>query len=405
MGLRRALLAMLLAIMLVAPLAGADQARAQGGSPPGAVRAIFQKMTPEERIGQLFLVAFNGTETGDKSQIYDLIVNHHVGGVVLSAASDNFVEAPNTVQAAYELARNLQELEWNTGLNPPLDPRTDQPIAHQYVPLFISLAQDGDGPPGDQILNGLTPLSSEMSIGATWSPDLASQTGAVMGSELSALGINLYFGPSLDVLENPNPTPQNDPGVSVFGGDPYWVGLMGSAYITGLHTGSGNKLLVVAKHFPGRGSADRADELEVATVRKSLDELKQVELSPFFAVTGDATTPASTTDGLLLSHIRYQGFQGSIRATTKPVSFDAQALASILSLKEFDSWRQNGGIVISDNLGTRAVKQFYSTGTDFPARTLAILYPAMLRTLTRRPWRYWPFLRRSIATTQPLRSA
>ena len=64
----------------------------------------------------------------------------------------------------------------------------------------------------------------------------------------------------------------------------------------------------------------------MATVRKSLEELKQVELAPFFAVTGDATSPESTTDGLLLSHIRYQGFQGNIRATTKPVSFDAQAL-------------------------------------------------------------------------------
>src|SRR5512142_644842 len=103
MGLRRAFQALLLATILPGLLAGVGQARAQGGSPPGAVRAVFQKMSPEERIGQLFLVAFNGTDTSDKSQIYDLIVNHHVGGVVLSAADDNFVAAPNTVAAAYQL--------------------------------------------------------------------------------------------------------------------------------------------------------------------------------------------------------------------------------------------------------------------------------------------------------------
>ncbi|HTP01755.1 MAG TPA: glycoside hydrolase family 3 N-terminal domain-containing protein, partial [Anaerolineales bacterium] len=374
MGLKRLLPAALLALLaftILFPLSGAQPARAQGGGPPAAVRVAFQKMTPEERIGQLFLVAFNGSDIGDQSQVYDLIVNHHIGGVVLSAGNDNFVAAPNTLTAAYGLTRDLQEVEWNTALNPPLDPRTDQPVPHQYVPLLIGISQDGDGPPGDQILSGLTPLPSEMSIGATWSPDLASQAGAVMGSELSALGVNLYFGPSLDVVQTPNPTPLNDTGVSVFGGDPYWVSMMGSAYITGLHTGSGDRLLVVAKHFPGRGSADRADELEIATVRKSLDELKQVDLAPFFAVTGGAATPASTTDGLLLSHIRYQGFQGNIRATTKPVSFDAQALSTILGLKEFDTWHQQGGLIISDNLGTRAVKQFYSTGTDFPARTVA----------------------------------
>ncbi len=97
-------------------------------------------------------------------------------------------------------------------------------------------------------------------------------------------------------------------------------------------------LLVIAKHFPGSGSADRSNEQEVATVRKSLDQLKQIELAPFFAVTGERDPAARSwaiTDGLLVSHIRYQGFQGNIRATTRPVSFDAQALSSILSLPQF----------------------------------------------------------------------
>lgn len=371
MELRRAALNGALVLLMLGALVGAGDVRAQGGGPPPAVRAVYDKMSVEERVGQLFLVTFNGTDTTDKSQIYDLIVQHHIGGVVLTAANDNFVAAPDTVSAAAQLVSSLQQIEWDTALNPPFDPKTDQPVPHEYVPLFVGMSEDGDGPPGDQILSGLSPLPSEMAIGATWSPDLASETGAVLGKELSAVGINMYFGPSLDVLENPKPTANNDAGTSVFGGDPYWVSVLGSAYITGLHTGSNNRLLVVADHFPGRGSADRANDLEVATVRKSLDQLKQVELAPFFAVTGDATTPEGTTDGLLLSHIRYQGFQGNIRATTKPVSFDAQALSSILALTEFDSWRQKGGVIVSDSLGTKAVKQFYSTGTDFPARTVA----------------------------------
>ncbi|HEX8992919.1 MAG TPA: glycoside hydrolase family 3 N-terminal domain-containing protein, partial [Anaerolineales bacterium] len=371
MGIKRILPAFLLGALFFSLIGGVEQVQALGGPPPAAVRALYQKMSVEERVGQLFLVTFTGTDTGDKSQIHDLIANHAIGGVVLTAANDNFVAAPNTVGAAYQLISSLQQVEWNSTVSPPLDSHTGQPVPHQYVPLFIAVAQDGDGPPGDQILSGLTSLPSEMALGATWSPELARQTGVVMGSELAALGINMYLGPSLDVLENPNPTPNNDPGVTDFGGDPYWVSVMGSAYVAGLHNGSAGRLLVIAKHFPGRGSADRADELEVATVRKSLDELKQVDLAPFFAVTGDATSSASTADGLLVSHIRYQGFQGNIRATTKPISFDAPALSSILAIKQFDSWRQKGGVIVSDSLGTRAVKQFYSTGTDFPARTVA----------------------------------
>jgi beta-N-acetylhexosaminidase len=371
MGLKRSLLALVLSALVVGTASRAGYVPATNSLPETAAQQALDQMTPEERIGQLFLVTFTGTDTGDTSQIYDLIANHHVGGVVLLAGNDNFSAAPNTASGAFQLTRSLQQIEANTVTNATPGAGTSQPSTHEYVPLLIGVSQDGDGSPGDQILNNLTPLPSEMSIGATWSPDLANKVGAVMGQELSTLGINLYFGPSLDVLETPNPIPANDLGSDVFGGDPYWVSIMGSQYISGLHTGSAGKLIVVAKHFQGRGSADRASEDEVATVRKSLDELKQIELAPFFAVTGDAASPESTTDGLLLSHIRYQGFQGNIRATTKPVSFDAQALSSILGLPEFDSWRQKGGVIVSDSLGTKAVRQFYSSGTDFPAITVA----------------------------------
>jgi beta-N-acetylhexosaminidase len=336
------------------------------------VEALFEIMTPEERVGQLFLVTFQGTDTGSTSRIYDLIVNQHVGGVVLLAGNDNFVAAPDTATAARDLSRGLQRLEWTSTLRPPSDPITGKPESRAYAPLFIASIQDGDGAPGDQILSGLTQLPSPMALGATWAPELAREVGAISGRELAALGINMYFGPSLDVLENPNTMSANDLGASVFGGDPFWVSLMGSAYLNGLHEGSGNRLLVIPKFFPGRGSSDRLGDEEVATVRKSLEELKQIELAPFFAVTGGAPeSEGSRADGLLLSHIRYQGFQGNIRATTRPVSFDAQALASILSLPDLATWREAGGLIVSDNLGTNAVRHFYSTGTEFPARTVA----------------------------------
>ncbi|HND50419.1 MAG TPA: glycoside hydrolase family 3 N-terminal domain-containing protein, partial [Anaerolineales bacterium] len=163
-----------------------------------------------------------------------------------------------------------------------------------------------------------------------------------------------------------------DLGTRVFGGDPFWVGEMARAYINGLHTGSNGNMLVIAKHFPGAGGADRLPQEEVATVRKSLEQLKQVEFAPFFAVTGNATLPSETVDGLLVSHIRYQGFQGNIRATTRPISFDQQALGQIMALPELAGWYSNGGLLVSDNLGTTAVHEFYAAGGgQFQARIAA----------------------------------
>ena len=240
-------------------------ARAQTATPPPAVLAILNSMSPEERVGQLFLVTFTGTDTGENSQIHNLMTEYHIGGVVLLAENDNFVSAPETVAQAHALINNIQQLEWDTSKNPAAIVQGSESTS-AYVPLFVGIAQEGNGSPTDQILSGLTPLPSEMAIGATWSTELARRVGEVRGRELAALGINLYLGPSLDVLEAPSIS-GGDLGTRVFGGDPFWVGEMGRAYMSGLHTGSGNQLRVIAKHFPGVGGSDRLPEEEVSTVK------------------------------------------------------------------------------------------------------------------------------------------
>jgi len=346
-------------------------AHAQTPEPPAEVKIAMNSMTPEERVGQLFLVTFKGVDTSEASQVYSLVLQHHVGGVILQASNDNFAASPQTVAEAHALIQRLQQLEWDGASGAVQNPDTGKTSRSVYVPLFIGMAQPSNDAPSDQIFTGLTPLPSEMAIGASWSTELASQAGQVEGSELAALGVNFYLGPSLDVLESPTSRAGGSLATRVFGGDPYWVGEMGRAYISGLHSGSGNRMLVIAGHFPGRGGSDRLPEEEVSTVRKSLEQLKQIELAPFFAVTGNAAAPESAADGLLISHIRYQGFQGNIRATTRPVSFDAQALATILALPQFITWRDTGGLIVSDDLGTRAVREFYASGDDFSARLAA----------------------------------
>jgi beta-N-acetylhexosaminidase len=326
-------------------------------------QALLNQLTPEERVGQLFLVTFTGPEAGIGSEtgakIYDLIVNYHIGGVVLKAANDNFVGLDQTLLIAQSLTDQLQRDEFSASQEQQINPDTNEPYTPAYVPLFIGISQEGDGYPYDQILNGLTPLPSQMALGATWDTDLSQRVGNVLGKELSELGFNLLLGPSLDVLEVPSSDSGGDLGVRTFGGDPFWVGALGQAYIKGIHEGSSGKIVVAAKHFPGFGGSDRLPEEEVATVRSSLEQLKQIDLAPFFAVTGNAPDAESKTDALLVSHIRYQGFQGNIRATTRPVSFDPQAFSQLITLPAFDAWRQTGGVMISDNLGSRAVRRFY----------------------------------------------
>lgn len=336
---------------------------------------IFAELSPEERVGQLFLVTFLGDTAVPGSDIVDLVQNYHIGGVVLTAENNNITgygdPAAVPVQVA-ELVNDLQYWAMDGELqSSELAPPTVAP-ANTAVPLFIATNHEGDGYPYSEIWNGLSDIPSNMAVGATWQPSHAQAVGSVVGQELSALGINMLLGPSLDVLEDPSPINRNELGVRSFGGDPYWVGLMGQAYISGVHEGSNGRMAVIAKHFPGYGSSDRLLHNEIPTVRKSLEQLSQVELAPFFAVTGLANEPEAVTDGLLTTHIRYQGFQGNIRATTNPVSFDPQALAALMQLNAISQWRTEGGIIVSDKLGVNAVERFYDdTGQTFPHRVIA----------------------------------
>jgi beta-N-acetylhexosaminidase len=331
---------------------------------------MLSRLSVEEKVGQLFLVTIDGATIEENSPIKDLIQNYHIGGVLLNRTNNNFTSQDTSIKQTYDLINNIQQLEWTSTKNFIANPQ--EALINDYVPLFMGISQPGDLYPDDQIINGLTPLPSQMAIGATWDTTQAEETGILLGKEIAALGFNLIINPSLDVIESPYAEGKGDLGVQTFGGDPFWVGEMGKAFVSGLHIGSIGKLAVIAKNFPGRGGSDRLPEEEVATVRKSLEQLKLIELAPFFDVTDATNSPQNAiVDGLLLSHIRYQGFQGNIRATTKPVSFDQTAVEQLMTLNPFAAWRQNGGILVSDDLGSPAVKKFFSPTGSFDARQIA----------------------------------
>lgn len=358
---RRALGLVMALSLLLAMLPVSAQART-----PSQADALLASMSPAEKVGQLFLITFNGSNVSEGSALLDLIKTHHIGGFVLRADHDNFT-GTDTLSAAYGLIAAMQTAAWEKSQPAPNTALSGSLPA--YVPLFIGIEQTGNS--ASQILTGLSDQPSQMTLGATWSPSLAEQAGQVIGSELSALGFNLFLGPNLDVAETTSMETASYSGADIYGGDPYWVGEIGRAYITGIHAGSQNRISVIARHFPGLGSADRPPDEEVATVRKSLEQLKQIELAPFFAVTS-AEDFSARADGIIVSHIRFQGFQGNIRATTRPISFDATALSQLLAVEPLASWRGSGGLTVSHSLGSKAVRSFFDpTGSTFDANTIA----------------------------------
>jgi beta-N-acetylhexosaminidase len=321
-----------------------------------AVQTIIAAMSPQERVGQLMMVTFEGSYLGQDSDIARLINDYHIGGVLLLAENDNINGRYATPGRVASLTSGLQRITYQAA----------QDQNNAYLPLLIATEQHGDGLPDTQLIVGTTPLPSYMALGATWIPEYAYQVGQVSGQELSAMGINLLLGPSLDVATAG--AGDNDIlGVQTFGGEPYWVGRMGTNYIQGLRAGSQGRLLIVAQHWPGLGASDRELNQEVPVVPRSAEELRRVDLVPFFAVTGGASDPSQQVDGLQCANLRYQG--ESLRAETRPVCVDEAAFRTVMDQAGYGDWRDEH-IIVSDALGTRALRRWYNID-PFPHRQVA----------------------------------
>lgn len=330
------------------------------------IDAIMDQLSVEEKVGQLFLVSFVGQNATPADAIAELILEYKIGGVVLMEVNNNIDnDAEDTPAQVANLTNQLQNRAYEAT-------RHATPDGDFFLPMFISVDHEGDAFPNSRLRSGFTPIPSAMALGATWSPSNVEAVGAIIGQELAAVGINMLLGPVIDVLEKPHPEGSGDINIRAFGGSPFWVGQMGRAYIRGVHQGSGGRVLTVAKHFPGHGASDRLPDDEVATVNKSLDELQQSDLVPFFAVTrSDPADPLGVTDAMMPSHIRYRGFQGDVSQLTRPISLDREGMDAFMALPPLTDWREEG-LIVCDSLGVQAVKSYYDPAMEsFPAKQIA----------------------------------
>ena len=331
-------------------------ARAQGPGEAAIIQQTIDRMTVDEKIGQLFLVTFQGADASATSDIAQLIRDYHIGGVVLSAGAGNVRNEQDTPRKTAELTNSLQRLALDASKNSP-------------VPLFLAVSQEGDGYPNTTLRSGFTPLPSAMALGATWRESNSQAAGRIAGQELASVGVNMLLGPSLDTLTAPGRVQAADLGVRSFGGSPQWVGRLGRAYIQGVHQGSVARVVTIARHFPGIGVSDRSPEDEVATVERAQADLRRLDLAPFLTVAaGPANVAADTTDGLMTALVRFRALQGG---ASRPIALDAQGLQGLLALPDLATWRERG-LLVSDALGAPAVRKSYDPSLQtFNPKTIA----------------------------------
>lgn len=368
-----------------------DPARAQSAADPAAnpvadseslsteatVEMLLASMTVADRVGQLFVVPFQGSSVRQSDAVVRLVHDFRVGGVVLTEQNGNIDNAPgsNTPRQVISLTNQLQALPW--GLYAPRgelpSDSADIPADHWVrlpdpmleagvgIPLLIGVLQTDADRSAPVLRNGFTAMPNQLAVGAVWDPAYAQALGTILGQELAAVGINMLLGPSLDVLYQPGRQPAGIPAISTYGSDSWWVAENGVAFIQGIADGSDGRVLSVPGHFPGQGGSDRNLDRELATIQRSLSDLQRNELLPFARAVQTRREPDDAQPGpavgLLTSHIRYSGFLSS-RERTPPISLAPQ-LEEIVALDAFADWRTGGGLLMSGRLIVPSLDAYY----------------------------------------------
>ncbi|MDG4789047.1 glycoside hydrolase family 3 protein [Micromonospora sp. WMMD1102] len=127
-----------------------------------------------------------------------------------------------------------------------------------------------------RISEGVTNLPSPMAFGAAGDPALTESAWRAAGTELAALGVNVDFAPSADVLEANSKVI----GSRSYGSDPKAAAAQVGAAVRGLQDAGVGATL---KHFPGHGqtAADSHKGLPVVTADRK--KLESTALPPFAA--------------------------------------------------------------------------------------------------------------------------
>ena len=276
------------------------------------VDAILGRMTLEEKVGQVIFGFFRGPFL--TPELEEMIRDYHLGGVILYSISGNIV---NPMQVAM-LVNAIQYCAEKS----------------QQLPLMISIDQEGGLV--ERLTEGVTVFPGNMALGATRSIELAKKTAEITARELRILRITMNYAPVMDVNSNPdNPII----GIRSFGSDPEIVSKLGSVMVEPYKR---EKVLCTAKHFPGHGNVDIDSHIGLPIIKRSHDDLEEVELVPFKSIVQKGI-PAVMT-----AHIVVPALSGSDEL---PATLSPKALSYLR-----DDWKFNG-LILTDSMGMGAIDQ------------------------------------------------
>lgn len=282
-------------------------------TPQQYINLIVQKMTLDQKLGQMMIVQFVGPTYS--LDISTMISQFHVGAVLLFTANNNI---SNKVQ----LKGLIQQMQSNSG-----------------VPMIVAIDQEGGTVDRLQALDG--PRRSAADIGATNDPLKAEAAGIQDAQDLATYGFNLNLAPVVDVTNVYNPQLHD----RTYGHNVALVTKMAQAYLQGLQ--QSGKVLGTLKHFPGLGDVGVDPHSGVPNLYRSKSNLEAIDWAPYRTLIQQGNVHA-----IMVTHEIVHALDSSV-----PSSLSYKVVTGILR-------NELGfqGVIITDSLTMEGITAYYTEG-------------------------------------------
>ncbi len=275
------------------------------------VDSIYNSLTFDERIGQLFMIsAYSNKDSVHVKSIDKLIQENKVGGLI-------FFQGGPVRQA--KLTNRFQ--------------------SKSKVPLLIAI--DGEWGLGMR-LDSTYRYPWNMTLGAIQNKKLIEKVGIYMGEENKRIGIHFNFAPVLDINTNPkNPII----GFRSFGENKENVAESALAIMKGYQSLG---LLATGKHFPGHGDTEIDSHNSLPTITFTKERLNDVEMYPYKKLFAEGLA------SVMVAHLNVPSLEPRENI---PSSVSHNIITDVLK-------NQLGfkGLIFTDALNMKAAKNFREPG-------------------------------------------
>ncbi|MEZ4927868.1 MAG: glycoside hydrolase family 3 N-terminal domain-containing protein [Saprospiraceae bacterium] len=282
------------------------------------VDSVFNALTEDERLGQLFMFrAHLDKDSAYEQSVEDLIRKYKPGGLCMFNPTQT-----GTVEKQAEITNRYQ-------------------AASPQLPLLISM--DLENGLAMRLRTSTIYYPRAMMLGALQDNRLIYEMGREVARQCRRLGVHVNFAPVADVNNNPN-----NPviGERSYGEDRHNVAAKAFQYMSGLQDGG---VLACAKHFPGHGDTDMDSHYDLPLIKYDRKRLDSLELHSFKMLS------ETGVGSFMIAHLSVPALENR---PNRPTTLSRAVVTDLLRKQiGFD------GLIFTDAMEMEGVKKFFPGGS------------------------------------------